>query len=76
MLCPGGQGHRGDAALDVVASGAFAGHGRVIYRQSDGLALEPQGFPDAPHHPNFPSTELAPGQVFHEVTEYRFRTQQ
>jgi hypothetical protein len=31
-----------------------------------------QHYPDSPNHPNFPSTELAPGQVFHEVTEFRF----
>ena len=34
-------------------TGAFAGHDNVIYRQSAGLALEPQDFPDAPHHANF-----------------------
>jgi aldose 1-epimerase len=53
-------------------SGTFAGHGGVIYRQSAGLALEPQEFPDAPHHPNFPSTELRPGQTYRRVIRYRF----
>ena len=55
-------------------NGALAGHGGVIYRQSDGFALEPQGFPDAPHHPNFPSTILRPGQHYRRMIRYRFIT--
>ncbi|HEY4041078.1 MAG TPA: aldose epimerase family protein [Rhodopila sp.] len=53
-------------------SGAFAGHGGVIYRQSAGLALEPQAFPDAPHHPDFPSTILRPGETYRRSIRYRF----
>jgi aldose 1-epimerase len=53
-------------------SGTFAGHGGVVYRQSAGLALEPQEFPDAPHHPNFPSTSLRPGEVYRRSIRYRF----
>jgi aldose 1-epimerase len=52
-------------------NGSVAGRG-VIYRQSAGLAFEPQGFPDAPHHPNFPSTILRPGDTCRELIEYRF----
>jgi aldose 1-epimerase len=55
-------------------SGAFAGHGGVIYRQSAGLALEPQAFPDAPHHPDFPSTVLRPGETYRRHIRYRFTT--
>lgn len=29
-----------------------------------GLAIEPQGFPDAPNHANFPSVTLHPGQEY------------
>lgn len=36
------------------------------------ISFQTQHYPDSPHHPNFPSTELAPGQTFHEVTEFRF----
>ena len=53
-------------------TGAFAGHGGVIYRQSAGVALEAQDLPDAPHHPHFPSTELRPGTTFRRTIEYRF----
>ncbi|MBV8492007.1 MAG: galactose-1-epimerase, partial [Alphaproteobacteria bacterium] len=52
--------------------GSIAGRAGVIYRQSGGLAFEPQGFPDAPHHANFPSTMLRPGEIYREVIEYRF----
>jgi aldose 1-epimerase len=36
------------------------------------VALEPQGFPDAIHHPQFPSEVLKPGEVYYSVSEYRF----
>lgn len=55
-------------------TGTFAGHGGVVYRQSAGLALEPQDFPDAPHHGNFPSTTLRPGEVYRRTIRYRFGT--
>jgi aldose 1-epimerase len=53
-------------------TGAFAGHGGVIYRQSAGLALEAQGFPDAPNHAHFPSTILRPGETYRRVIRYCF----
>jgi aldose 1-epimerase len=53
-------------------NGSLAGRGGVTYRQSAGLAFEPQGYPDAPHHPNFPSTILRPGDTYREIIEYRF----
>jgi len=52
-------------------NGTVAGRGG-FYRQSAGFALEPQGFPDSPHHPDFPSTLLAPGQVYRARTVYTF----
>lgn len=39
-----------------------------------GLAIETQHFADSPNHANFPSTVLRPGEVFREVTEFRFGT--
>jgi aldose 1-epimerase len=38
------------------------------------LCLETQHFPDSPNHPDFPSTELKPGQHYHTVTIYSFST--
>ncbi|MEJ6782442.1 aldose epimerase family protein [Aminobacter sp. Piv2-1] len=37
-----------------------------------GLCLEPQRFPDAANHPHFPSAVLRPGEIYSQVTEYRF----
>ncbi|MGN6593566.1 MAG: aldose epimerase family protein [Terriglobales bacterium] len=42
------------------------------YGLHSGFALETQHFPDSPNHPNFPSTELKPGETYHQVTIYRF----
>lgn len=36
------------------------------------LCLEPQRFPDAANHPHFPSAVLRPGEIYSQVTEYRF----
>jgi len=53
-------------------NGSVAGRGGVIYRQSADFAFEPQGFPDAPHHPGFPSTILRPGEKYTAIIRYRF----
>jgi aldose 1-epimerase len=44
------------------------------YRQSDGLALETQHYPDSPNHPEFPSTVLRPGEVYLSTTVFKFST--
>lgn len=36
------------------------------------FCLETQHFPDSPHHSNFPSTTLQPGEVFTATTIYKF----
>lgn len=45
-------------------------HGRP-YGNSWGVCLETQHHPDSPNHDNFPSTELRPGETYHEVTIYQ-----
>lgn len=42
------------------------------YHRLSGICLEPQGLPDAPNHPNFPSSILRPGQRYQQIIEYRF----
>lgn len=37
-----------------------------------GVALEPQGWPDAVNRPGFPDTILRPGEVYRHRTAYRF----
>jgi aldose 1-epimerase len=53
--------------------GRAAGRGG-LYRQSAGLAFEPQGFPNAPNTPNFPTTILRPGESYHQEIQYRLTT--
>lgn len=38
----------------------------------EGIAIEAQGWPDAPHHSDFPSIDLLPGDPICQVTEWRF----
>ena len=52
--------------------GTLKGKGGVTYPRRSGLCLETQHFPDSPNHPEFPSTELKPGQRYHTVTVYSF----
>ena len=54
--------------------GSFHGKGGAVYYKYAGLCLEPQHFPDAPNHPNFPSTVLRPGEVYRHVSVYQFST--
>ena len=42
------------------------------YIRHAALCLETQHFPDSPHHPSFPSTELRPGQKYEHVTVWKF----
>jgi aldose 1-epimerase len=42
------------------------------YAVHSGVALETQAHPNSPNIPSFPSTRLAPGQEYRQITEYRF----
>jgi aldose 1-epimerase len=51
-------------------------HGKQghVYGLRTGFCLETQHFPDSPNHPKFPTSELKPGQTYHEVTVFKFST--
>ncbi|HEX6047320.1 MAG TPA: aldose epimerase family protein [Pyrinomonadaceae bacterium] len=55
--------------------GSIVGKGGVAYQKYAALCLETQHFPDAPNHPNFPSTVLRPGETYEHVTVYKFTTE-
>ncbi len=55
-------------------NGSVVGSSGTVYRQTEAFTLETQHFPDSPNQPNFPSTELKPGQEFHSTTVFRFAT--
>ena len=48
-------------------------HGHV-YRMGDGIALEPQKFPDAPNQPGWVSARVDPGKPYRHVMILRFST--
>jgi len=55
--------------------GTFTGKGGWIYQFRDACCFEPQGFPDSPNHPDFPTTELKPGETYHNTIIYKFSTE-
>ena len=55
-------------------NGSIVRSSDTTYRQTEGFTLETQHFPDSPNKPNFPTTELKPGQQFRSTTIFRFAT--
>lgn len=49
-----------------------AGLDGIRYGACAGIALEPQHVPDSPNLPHFPSTVLRPGEVYRQISEFRF----
>ncbi len=49
-----------------------AHHFRTVYPDLHGLALEPENFPDAPNHANFPSSILRPGETHRSFMSFTF----
>ena len=56
--------------LEALAGGL--GKGGQRYFQQHGFCLEPQGYPNAPNVPGFPSAVYLPGQIRRGRTSYRF----
>ena len=54
--------------------GTIRGKGGKAYGHRSAFCLETQHFPDSPNHPSFPSTELKPGETYHQVTVFKFST--
>lgn len=50
---------------------SISGHEYADYA---GVALECQHFPDSPNHPEFPTTELLPGEEYDETIIFKFAT--
>jgi aldose 1-epimerase len=56
----------------IKLDGSVTGPSGRAYRKGDGYAFEAQHFPDAPNHPDFPSTVLQPGAIFSATTVFGF----
>ena len=54
--------------------GTFIGKQKHVYRMGDGVALEPQKFPDAPNEPGFVSARVDPGKPYIHTMIYRLST--
>jgi aldose 1-epimerase len=54
--------------------GSVVGKGGKAYEHRSGFCMETQHYPDSPNQPDFPSTILAPGEVYESTTIYRFST--
>jgi aldose 1-epimerase len=66
------QFYTGMLAGEPLAGGPGKGGRRYVQQQS--LCFEPQGYPNAPNIPAFPSAVHAPGQARQGRTLYRFST--
>ena len=42
------------------------------FNRYEGFCLETQHYPDSPNQPQFPTTELLPGQIYETTTIYKF----
>ena len=54
--------------------GELVGRGGRVYRMGDGIALEPQLFPDTPNQESFGSARLNPGDTYRHTMIYRVST--
>jgi len=52
--------------------GTVHGKGGKPYPRRSAFCLETQHFPDSPNQPNFPTSELKPGQTYHQTTVFKF----
>jgi len=51
--------------------GTLTGKSGHLYRMGDGIALEPQKFPDAPNQPAFVSARVDPGKPYRHIMVYK-----
>jgi aldose 1-epimerase len=58
-----------EPGLQIYDASRSARPGKSPY---EGLAIEAQGWPDAPNHANFPSVQISPENPYSQTTEWRF----
>lgn len=54
--------------------GTLVGKNGHLYRMGDGIAMEPQKFPDAPNQPDFVSPRVDPGKPYRHAMIYHIST--
>jgi aldose 1-epimerase len=55
--------------------GSIKGKDGKVYHKRYGFCLEAQHYPDSPNHPEYPSSELSPGEIYEQTTIYKFLTE-
>ena len=55
--------------------GTLTGKAGAVYRSHAGICLETQTWPDAVHHPEWPSARLDPGRTYRHTMVHRFTRQ-
>ena len=70
----GRGGKRGAGARYLARISPLIGKGGAQYIKRGAFCLETQHFANAPNIPAFPTTELKPGQIFYQVTTFKFST--
>ena len=80
QVCDPGSGRVMTVESDQPAVQLYTGnglHGQTgkqgkTYPLHSAFCLETQHYPDSPNHPQFPSTELRPGEIYRHVSVYSF----
>jgi aldose 1-epimerase len=52
--------------------GSLTGKNGWVYQFRNAFCFEPQHYPDSPNHPDFPTTELKPGETYKSTIIYKF----
>jgi len=55
--------------------GSITGKDGKVYQKHYAFCMEPQHYPDSPNKPLFPTTELKPGETYHNTIVYKFSVQ-
>jgi aldose 1-epimerase len=55
--------------------GTITGKGGWVYQKHAAFCMEPQHYPDSPNKPQYPTTELKPGETYKNTIIYRFSVQ-
>ncbi|MCH5240053.1 MAG: galactose mutarotase [Muribaculaceae bacterium] len=55
-------------------NGSVSGKNGITYNQHAAVCLESQHYPDSPNKPQWPSTQLNPGETYNSHTIYKFST--
>ena len=66
------SGERVTMEIETTEPGLQVYDGSGLETPYSGIALETQGWPDAPNHAAFPSIELRPGDISRQVTRFIF----